>query len=458
MRLERLVKMMKRLTMALRPNRGWAWQLAAVVGMILVLALGLEGRQQPSAAAGTESYVQLRLLIEALYEIDDKYVTEKKERDLIYGAIRGMVSSLDANSSFLTPAEYQESLQKTKSPEADAGLALSIRDNLLTVIAPLEGGPGWLAGIRADDHILKINNQSTRNLTVLEAEKKLQGPAGTKVKLQILRTGLAKPQDVEVTLERAAVDSLSYYYLEDGIHYLRLRTFKEKAAQDLQQALRHIQSGSEPRRGLILDLRHTAGLQLEEARRLASVFVGSDLIYVVKGRQNGGRQNVNGIREYQVVKERLPLIVLVDQGTAQAAEILAGALQAQYGAVLMGYKTFGDCAIPKVFPLKDGSAIIVSVAYCYTPREQLIQGKGLEVDVAGPKKEGDDQPLALAPPKVEKGRRLPDLNEIRQDPLVVQAMNKLKRGGRLGGGLSAPVVPLKKKQVAGSHPAPEEIS
>jgi len=431
---------------------------AVGLGMLLVLAVSLAGRLQPVVAASPETYVQLRLLIEALYEIDDKYVTEKRERDLIYGAIRGMVSSLDAHSSFLTPTEYQESLNPTKVPEADAGLALSTRDNLLTIIAPQEGGPGWLAGLRADDHILKINNQSTRTMTVLEAEKKLQGPVGTKVKLQILRTGLAKPLEVEVTLERTPVEGLSHYYLEDGIHYLRLRSFPEKAAQNLQQVLRAIQGGAEPRRGLILDLRNTAGPQLEEARRLASVFVGNDLIYQVKGRQNDGKQNFYGVREYQVLKERLPLIILVDQGTAQAAEILAGALQAQYGAILMGYKTFGDCAISKTFPLKDGSAIIVSVAYCYTPRDKMIQGKGLEVDISGPKKEGEETPLALIPPKVEKGRRLPDISEIRRDPLVVQALNKLKNWGRSGASQTAPPTPLKKKQVAGSHPVPEEMS
>lgn len=436
----------------LRGNRWWLR-----LGLVVLLALCLFGRVAPAPAVSSQAYAQLRLLVEALYEIDNKYVTEKKERDLIYGAIRGLVASLDANSSFLTPAEYQESLTKTAPAEAEAGLELSIKDNLLTVIASLEGGPAWQAGLRPDDHLLKINNQSTRAMTALEAAKKLQGPPGTKVKLQIIRTGLAKPLDVEITLERPTVESVSSYALEDGFYYIRLRNFKERSAQELQQALRAMQSEGPAPRGIILDLRNTAGPQFEEARRLASIFVGNELIYAVKGRQNGSKQTYTGLKDYQVLKERLPLVVLVDQGTGRAAEILAGALQAHYGAVLMGYKTFGDCAVAKVFPLKDGSAIIVSVGYCYTPKEQLIQGKGLEPDIAGPKKDGDEQPLTT-PAKPEKAKKIPDIQEIRQDPLVGQALNKLKNWRRQGAAQPPLRRSLKKKQVAGSQGLPEELS
>ncbi|MGQ9921876.1 MAG: S41 family peptidase [Desulfobacca sp.] len=434
---------------------GWRW---CLVGLALLLPLCFFGRVAPAAAVSSQAYAQLRLLVEALYEIDQRYVTEKKERDLIYGAIRGLMASLDANSSFLTPAEYQESLHERAPVEADAGLELSVKDNLLTIIAALEGGPAWQAGLRPDDHILKINNQSTRAMTAIEAAKKLQAPPGTKVKLQIIRTGLAKPQDLEVTLERPSVESVSFYSLEDGFYYLRLRSFKEQAAQELQQALRAMKrGGTAAPRGIILDLRNSAGPQFEEARRLASTFVGGELIYTVKGRQPNSKQTFTGLKDYQVFKERLPLVVLVDHGTGRAAEILAGALQTQYGAVLMGYKTFGDCAVAKVFPLKDGSAIVVSVGFCYTPRDQLIQGKGLEPDIMGPKKDGDEQVETL-PAKPEKVKKLPDLQEIRQDPLVVQALAQLKNWGRQSSSRPTPPRSLKKKQVAGSQSLPEELS
>jgi carboxyl-terminal processing protease len=424
--------------------------------LMLVLALAL-ARPLTAATASTQAYAQLRLLVEALYEIDNKYVTEKKDRDLIYGAIRGMVASLDPNSSFLSPTEYQESKNGASQPEADAGLELSVKDNLLTVIAPVEGGPAWRAGLKADDHILKINNQSSRNVTALEAAKKFQGAPGTRVKLQMIRAGFAKPMDLELTLEKNTVESVVSHSLDDGFYYIRLRNLRERSVQELQQVLRTIQA-SPSKKGIILDLRNTAGGQLEEARRVASAFVGNDLIYSVKGRQSDRKQSFSGSREAQVLKERLPLVILMDQGTARAAEVIAGALQAQYGALLMGYKTFGDCAVSKVFPLKDGSALIVSVGYCYTPKDQLIAGKGLEPDISGPKKDGEDQYTGESSLKLEKPKKLPDLGEVMQDPLVRQALAKLKNWGK-SSFTRAPQNRLeRKKQAAGSHGAGDEIS
>ena len=427
-----------------------------VVALLLVLAVCYPHPRKVTAAS-SQAYAQLRLLVEALYEIDSKYVTEKKDKDLMYGAIRGLVASLDPNSSFLSPSEYQDSQGGARQSDADAGLELSVKDNSLTVIAPVEGGPAWKAGIKADDHILKINNQQTRNLTALEAARKLQGPPGTKVKLQIVRTGFVKPQDLDLVLEKNTVESVSSYPLEDGFYYIRLRNPRERSIQELQQILRTIQA-SPAKRGIILDLRNTAGGQLEEARKLASAFVGNDLIYTVKGRQSEKRQSFNGAKDYQVLKEKLPVVILVDQGTAKAAEVIAGALQADYNALLLGYKTFGDCAVTKLFPLKDGSALIVSVGYCYTPRDQLIQGKGLEPDIAGPKKDSEDKPVTEAGLKLEKPRKIPDVNEVMQDPLVKQALAKLKSWGKNSFSQAPGSPSLPKKQASGASNLEGEVS
>jgi carboxyl-terminal processing protease len=427
-----------------------------VVVVLLLVTTIVYTRPRLASATSSQAYSQLRLLVEALYEIDSKYVTQRKDRDLMYGAIRGMVAALDPNSSFLTPAEYQES--QGRQPEADAGLELSIKDNILTVIAPVEGGPAWRAGIKAEDHILKINNESTRNLTTLEAARKFQGTPGTKVKVQIVRTGFVKPLDVELTLERNTVDSVTSYPLEDGFYYIRLRTPGERSAQELQQVLRSIQANHSPRKGIILDLRNTAGGELEEARRLSSAFVGNNLIYSVKGRQFEGKQSVNGVKDYQVLKEKLPVVILVDQGTANAAEVVAGALQADYNALLLGYKTFGDCAVTKLFPLKDGSALIVSVGYCYTPKDHLIQGKGLEPDIAGPKKDFEDKPVTESGLKLEKPKKLPDANEVAQDPLVRQALAKLKSWNRNTTSRTSDNRLLRKKRAAQVSGCEAEIS
>jgi len=410
----------------------------------------------PAAAASSQVYAQLRLLVEALYEIDNKYVTEIKDRELIYGAIRGMVASLDPNSSFLSPAEYQENQHEAKAPEAEAGLALSVKDNILTVIAPVEGGPAWRSGISADDHILKINNQSTRNITAMEAARKLQGPPGTKVSLQLIRNGLVKPLDIELTLEKHVSDTVVHFPLEDGYHYIRLRTPRDRSTFELQNVLRSLQASPSPKKGIILDLRNTAGGRLEEARRLASVFVGSDLIYSTRGRQSDIKQPVTGLKEYQVLKEKLPLIVLMDQGTSRVAEIMAGVLQAHWGALLLGYNTFGDCSVTRLFPLRDGSALIVSVGHCYTPRDRLIQGKGLEPDIPGPKKDTDEQPISGSPGTPGKEKTLPNLNDVMQDPLVQQALVKLKSWGKSTATQKPDNRILKKKHQASSVPMEEK--
>jgi carboxyl-terminal processing protease len=294
-------------------------------------------------------------------------------------------------------------------------------------------------------------------MTAVEAAKKLQGPPGTKVKLQLIRNGFVKPLDLDLLLEKPSLESVVHYQLEDGYHYLRLRTPRERSTQELQQVLRSIQSGPSPKKGLILDLRNTAGGQPEEARHLASAFVGGDLIYSIKGRTDT-KQSVNGLKDYQVLKNKLPLVILVDQGTAQVAEIMAGALQAQWGALLLGYKTFGDCSVTQLFPLKDGSALIVSVGYCYTPRDRLIQGKGLEPDVSGPKKNSEEHVVGESSLKLEKPKNIPDVQDVTKDPLVNQALFQLKNWGRG----SVTQIPdngfLRKNRAASSPGTGEEIS
>lgn len=401
--------------------------LRALVGGVLagLVLAGIWAGRQHLQAASAQAYSQLRLLVEALYEIDNKYVQEKDNQALIYGAIRGMVASLDSTSSFLTPADYQELLQGSPAPTGTAGLELCIKDNVLTVVAPLEGGPAWEAGIKPDDHILKINQESTRNLTVLEAAKKLQGPPGTTIQLQILRNGMIKPTEVKVTLARPTVASVAHFQLAEGVLYLRVRSINDEAVAALQERLKQWLTAAAPRQGLILDLRATAGGQLTAARQLASFFIGPQLVYSLKGRQTEERQAVYGLKNQKLLKDPLPLVVLIDQGTAQAAEVVAAALQAQADAVLLGYKTFGQCGQSKIFPLKDGSAISINVAYCYTPRERLIQGQGLEPDVAGP---GEEEKGGAGRPEAEEGkpRVLPGAKQIEQDPLVQQALSVLK--------------------------------
>lgn len=394
--------------------------------LLLALAMGTGLIIYSAQATSPQNYAPLRLLMEALHEVDQKYVGAEKNNDQIYGAIRGMVLSLDSSSSFLTPAEYLQVLAGKNESEGEVGLELTLKDNILTVIAPLEGGPAWRAGMLPNDHILKINEKTVRNLTPMEAAKRLQGSPGSTVKLQVLRNGMVKPQDLTITLEKLNPASVVSQNCDDNYLYLRLKYFTDQTGEEIRQVLKNALARRPALKGLIFDLRDTARGKVEQADKVASAFLGQALIYYSKGRQPDQQQSHYGQSQHQVLRGKLPIVVLVNEGTADAAEILAGALQAQAQAQLLGYKTFGKGSINTLFPLKDGAALIITTAYCYTPKDQLIQGKGLEPDVAGPKKESADQlAIPLGHDRLTP-REISETPDISKDPMMTQALQLLK--------------------------------
>jgi carboxyl-terminal processing protease len=382
--------------------------------IFLVLALAVNFAQ-PGRAAQSQSYDSLRLFTEALFEISQKYVYPQTEEAMIYGSLRGMMNSLDPDSSFLTPQEYQNFLHGQKTPGAEAGLDLILKDNLLTVTSTIDEGPAAKAGLKAGDHILKINGHLVRNLTTQEATRRFKGAAGTSLKLQVMRNGLVKPLDLTVVLEPLGSNTVSTQYLKDSFAYLRVRYFNDDTPQDLETALKILKRHRPPIKGLVLDLRNNTRGTLEQAVRTASVLLGDKEIVSAKGRTTKTEENFQGKDRDLVFKPPLPMVVLVDQGTARAAEILAGALKDQSQATLLGSKTLGLCGLTKVLPLEDGSALMMTVALCYTPKGQKIQGKGLQPEVAGKEVAEADKKLAKPLP-------------LDQDPWVLQAVDILKNG------------------------------
>jgi carboxyl-terminal processing protease len=386
-----------------------------VILVVLLLAVSVT---PPALGAPEKNYESLRLITEAFYEISQKFVSPKSEDDMIYGALRGMMNSLDPDSSFLTPQEYQNYLSGQKGQGAEAGLELIFKDNLLTVASVLDGGPAAKAGIKAGDHILKINAQTVRNLTTQEAARRFHGAPGTSLKLQLLRNGMVKPLDLTVTLGPLEKSTISVQVLKDAFAYVRVKFFTDDTPAELATALKQWQRRQPPLRGVILDLRNNARGTLEQAVRVAAVFLGEKEIVSTQGRPQGTAQTYKGKDRELVFKPPLPMVVLVDQGTARAAEIVAGALADQSLATTLGSKTLGLCGLTKVFPLQDGSALIMSVAQCYTPSGQKIQGKGLEPKVAG-----------QTPPTAEKTAKEPAVPlSLEQDPWVVQAVELLNAG------------------------------
>jgi carboxyl-terminal processing protease len=372
----------------------------------------------PLVWADTSSdYESLRLLTEALNEISSKAVFQKDDVQLFHGALRGMMDSLDPDSSYLSAEEYARYEKGRLAPGAEAGMELVFKDHLLTAVSVLDGGPADRAGVKAGDHITKINGQLIRNITTQEAERDFQGTAGKTLKLEVIRNGLVKPLDLSVTLEPLGPAFTKVKMLKDGYAYLRLPYFSNDLPKVLAQDLQNLTKATPPPKGLILDLRNNARGTLDQAVRTASLFLGKQKVVTTRGRTSGSEQSYQGAEREQVLKSPLPLVVLVDQGTARAAEILAGALQDNRRGLLIGDKTFGLCGITQVLPLQDGSALMMTVAYCYTPRGQKISGDGLKPDIEIQKSsEEDTQSLALPNPDPEA------------DPWVQQAVEALKSG------------------------------
>ncbi len=372
----------------------------------------------PAWGAPTPAYDSLRLYTEALFEITQKYVWPKKEDDLIYGSLRGMMNSLDPDSSFLTPKEYQGYLHGQKGDAADAGLDLIIKDNSLMVASVIDGGAGAKAGLQPGDHIFKIDGHMVRNLTTQEAVRRFRGAPGTSIKLQVLRNSQVKPLDLTVTLEPLSPVTVSSQYLDNTVAYIRIKYFNDETPAELDTVLKNVKQHQPPIKGIVFDLRNDARGSMEQAVRSASLLLGDQQIVLAKGRASKTEETFKGKARDLVFKPLPPMVVLVDQGTARAAEIMAGALRDQARATLLGAKTLGLCGLTKTFALEDGSALIMTVAQCYTPKGDKIQGKGLEPEVPGqtPKAEKDQ---AKAPPKV----MTPD-----QDPWVQQAVQLLLYG------------------------------
>ncbi len=330
-------------------------------------------------------YKELDIFAESLALIEKKYIEEKNPKDLIYGAVNGLLSSLDAYSEFLSPENYKDLLTETEGKFGGLGIEITLKEGLLTVISPLEDTPAWRAGIKPQDIIVKIDNELTRGMSLNTAVKKMRGEPGTKVTLTILREKDKKIE--EITLERAIIkikDIRRSLILEDGIGYVRIAEFREETPKDLLIALKELKEKG--LRGLIIDVRNNPGGLLSSAVEIASLFLEDDKI-VVSTRSRTEKVNVF---KASLSKEKIldiPLVVLINKGSASGSEILASALRENNRAILLGEKTFGKGSVQTVIPLSDGSALRLTTAHYFTPQGINIHEKGIEPDILVPEAE-----------------------------------------------------------------------
>ncbi len=351
---------------------------------ILIIGFSLLGTNiEKSAARRNEEsfYRELELFTDALSIIKKNYVSEVKAKPLIYGALKGMLSSLDPYSQFMDPDFYKEIQIETEGRFGGLGMIITIKDNFLTVISPLEDTPADRVGIKPGDQIIKINDELTRGITVMEAAKKLRGKKGTAVKLEIMREKSHELLKFTIIRDIIRIKSIKKSHLipDTKIGYIRIVEFQKRTDKDLKISLQRLKE--EGLKGLILDLRNNPGGLLDSAVDVADEFIEKGrLIVYTEGRDPKQRRTYHS-RRAPILPEEIPLIVLINKGSASASEIVVGAIHDWNRGIILGTASFGKGSVQNVIPLSDGSALKLTIAKYYTPKGVCIEEIGINPDV-----------------------------------------------------------------------------
>ena len=310
------------------------------------------------------------------------YVEQPESKELIYGALKGMLATLDPYSQFMDPDSYNELKVETEGEFGGLGVEITIKDDLLTVISPIDDTPAFKAGLQPDDRIVKIDGEITRGITLLDAVKKLRGKPGTQVALTILREGENELKEVTITRDIIKFQSIrEAKIIEDHIGYIRLSDFRENTPKDLTDAIEKLKG--EAMDGVILDLRNNPGGLLDVAVSVTEQFLEQrQIVVTTKGRLRN--QNLEFRSRSDGVLNGIPLVVLINQGSASASEIVAGAIQDHHRGIILGTKSHGKGSVQTVFPLKDGSALRLTTSKWFTPSGRPIHGEGITPDVDVP--------------------------------------------------------------------------
>lgn len=354
---------------------------APVVVIFIFLAGFVSGDIAASrnGAQATVAYSKLKIFGDVLSVVQSNYVEEPSVDDLIQGSIKGMLQTLDPHSSYLTPDMFKQMEVETKGQFGGLGIEIGVKDGILTVIAPIEDTPADRAGLQAGDKIVRIESESTRDMTVVDAVKKLRGEPGTAVTIWVVREGFAEPRPYKITRDVIKIKSVKSRSLGGGIGYVKLNQFQQDTDTELEKALQALRKEKEGLKGLVLDLRNNPGGLLDQAVKVADKFVESGLIVYTDGRVES--QKFKYAAHKDGTYTGFPVVVLVNAGSASASEIVAGALQDHGRAVLLGTPTFGKGSVQTILPMEDGSALRLTTARYFTPNGTSIQAKGITPDI-----------------------------------------------------------------------------
>ncbi|MCK4462932.1 MAG: S41 family peptidase [Candidatus Omnitrophica bacterium] len=327
----------------------------------------------------SELYKEIELFSGAISFINTNYVKVIKPKELIYGALRGMLASLDGYSQFMDPDSYKEMKIGAKGRFGGLGIEIGVREGMLTIISPIDGTPAAKAGLLPRDVIVKINGESTRDIVIHEAVKKLRGKPGTSVSLSIWRDKEKRFFEVTITREIIKIKSVKVVrVLEEDIGYIKLAEFQEKTGKELEERLKELKEKNI--KGLILDLRNNPGGLLNASIDVSDLLLEKGKIIVsTKGRNPSQNKEFKSRRDTPYTD--ITLVVLVNEGSASASEIVAGAIKDNGRGIILGEKTFGKGSVQTVVPLKDGSALRITTAEYFTPKGYLICKRGIIPDI-----------------------------------------------------------------------------
>ncbi len=326
-----------------------------------------------------ERYSELQLFAKVLNLVQQYYVEEVDLKKLIYGGIKGMLRELDPHTNFLAPEIFKEFESETSGEFGGLGIEITVQKGVLTVISPIEDTPAWKAGVKAGDKVVEIDGESTKGLSLAEAALKMKGKTGSKVRLGVFREGLEKPQQITIVRGVVKIKSAKYTDLDDGYAYLRLTSFIENSASEMEKALKNHEGKYKETKGVVLDLRRNPGGLLDQAVQISDLFLEEGAIVSTIGRNKKDKEVLYAKRAGTF--PRFPLIVLIDEFSASASEILAGALKDNKRALIMGQRSFGKGSVQSVVKLGDGSGLKLTVARYYTPNGRSIQAEGIVPDI-----------------------------------------------------------------------------
>ncbi len=359
---------------------------------VLVILPVLFGSQQyvfGSTDDLQETYKNLEVFSNVLSIVQQNYVEDIDTKETLEGAIKGMLTSLDPHSSFLNPSDFKELQVETKGSFSGIGIEITIKDNILTVVSPIEDTPAFKAGIQAGDKIIKIEDESTKDLSIFDAVKKLRGSKGSEVTLSIYREDWTDLQKFTIVRDVIPIHSVRSNILEPGYGYARITNFQRNTSRDLKNGIEELLDES-MLKGLVLDLRNSPGGLLDASVKVADIFLNEGMIVSTRGRiknQNMEFSAHGGRPDYD-----FPIVVLINSGTASASEIVAGALQDHKRALILGTQSFGKGSIQTIIPMADGAGLRLTTARYYTPSGTSIQATGITPDVLVPAvaAKGDD--------------------------------------------------------------------